>query len=129
MTRAYTEQGREAAKPYLKKYNISSVWEAYAIRRRYYAADTVALPLSVMKLGALSFMFAPYEMFAPNGQYVKEHTPGDMTFVITCANGAKGYLPMERAYAYGVYEGFVTSVKPGTAEQVAQRFIEMIEEA
>ena len=128
-TQVYSQQGREAVKPYLKKYNFSSVWEAYAIRRRYNAADTVALPLSVMKLGALSFIFAPYEMFAPNGQYVKEHTPGAMTFVITCANGAKGYLPMERAYGYGVYEGFVTSVKPGTAEQVAEHFIEMIKEA
>lgn len=129
VTRIYSDQGREAAKPYLKKYKFSSVWEAYAIRRRYNAADTVMLPLSVMKLGALSFIFAPYEMFAPNGQYIKAHTPGAMTFVISCANGAKGYLPMERAYGYGVYEGFVTLVKPGTAEQVAQHFIEMIKEA
>ncbi|MBR4862992.1 MAG: neutral/alkaline non-lysosomal ceramidase N-terminal domain-containing protein [Oscillospiraceae bacterium] len=129
VTKIYNEQGREAVKPYLKKYNLSSVWEAYAIRRRYNAADTVMLPLSVMKLGALSFVFAPYEMFAPNGQYIKENTPGAMTFVVSCANGAKGYLPMERAYKYGVYEGFVTLVKPGTAEQVAQHFIDMIKEA
>lgn len=126
---AYGEGGQAAAKPYLQKYKLSSVWEAYAIKRRYAAEDTVIYPLSVMILGQLSFTFASYEMFAPNGQYIKEHTPGAMTFVITCANGAKGYLPMERAFAYGVYECYVTLAKPGTAEKVAEHFVDMIKEA
>ena len=84
------------------------------------------LPLSALRLGELSFIFAPYEMFAPNGQYVKENTPDKMTFVISCANGANGYLPMAHAYDYGVYETYVTQVKRGTAEEVARCYIEMI---
>ena len=124
--KAYTVGGQENARPYLKKYGFSSVWEAVAVRRRRNAADTVALPLSVLKLGDLSFAFAPYEMFAPNGQYIKQNTPDEMTVVVTCANGSKGYLPIDRAYDYGVYEGFVTLVKRGTAELVAEHFVNML---
>jgi len=123
---AYTRGGQKEAKPYLEKYHFSSVWEAYAIKRRYATADTVLLPLSVMKLGELSFVFAPYEMFAPNGKYIKKNTPGAMTFVVTCANGSKSYLPMKKAFAYGVYECFVTLAKPGTAEVVAEHFLDML---
>lgn len=125
---AYKRGGQEAARLYLKQYGLSSVWEAVAILRRYKAAGRfVTLPLSVVRMGELSFIFAPFEMFAPNGQYIKAHTPGAMTFVITCANGAMGYLPMEHAYDYGVYETYVTLVQRGTAEKVAQCFIAMIE--
>lgn len=124
---AYNRGGQEEARPYLKKYGFSSTWEALAIIRRKRSGDTLSLPLSALRLGELSFIFAPYEMFAPNGQYIKEHTPGAMTFVVTCANGANGYLPMEHAYSYGVYETYVTNVRKGTAEAVARCYIEMIE--
>ena len=123
---AYMEGGQAAAKPYLRQYGLSSVWEAYAIKRRKAAEATVELPLSAVYMGGLSVIFAPYEMFAPNGQYIKSNTPGDMTFVVTCANGAKGYLPMDRAYDYGVYERYVTLVKRGTAERVAEEFVKMV---
>lgn len=127
VTEAYSRGGMREAKPYLRKYGLSSVWEAYAIRRRKNSGDTLELPLSALRMGDLSFVFAPYEMFAPNGQYIKEHTPGEMTFVVTCANGAKGYLPMAHAYSYGVYETYVTLVRKGTAEDVARYYIQMIE--
>lgn len=127
VTAAYKQGGQEAAKPLLKQYKMSSVWEAYAIRRRKNAADTVMFPLSALRMGELSFVFAPYEMFAQNGQYIKENTPDTMTFVVSCANGAKGYLPMERAFGYGVYECFVTLATPGTAEAVAKEYVKMIQ--
>lgn len=126
VTQAYAEGGQEAARPILKKHGLSSVWEAFAIRRRVKADATVELPLSALRLGQLSFVFAPYEMFADNGRYIKENTPDAMTVVVSCANGAKGYLPMERAYDYGVYEGFVTLVQRGTAEAVAKTYVDMV---
>lgn len=125
---AYKHGGQEEARPYLKKYGLSSTWEAVAIIRRKNSGNTLTLPLSALRLGELSFIFAPYEMFARNGQYVKENTPGAMTFIISCANGTNGYLPMAHAYDYGVYETFVTQVKRGTAETVAERYIQMIRE-
>ena len=124
---AYKRGGQEEARPYLKKYGLSSTWEAVAIIRRKNSGDTLTLPLAALRMGDLSFVFAPYEMFAHNGQYIKAHTPGAMTFVVSCANGANGYLPAAHTYDYGVYETYVTQVKRGTAEAVAEEYIRMIE--
>ena len=124
--KAYSEGGQKGAKPYVEKHGLSSVWEAVAIKRRYSAAATVELPLSVMRVGEVSFTFAPYEMFAHSGRHIKADPPDAMTFVVTCANGAKGYLPVEHTFAYGVYECYVTLAAVGTAELVAQTFVDML---
>lgn len=126
VTRAYSTGGNEACNPLIEKYGFTSLWEAIAVKSRYTAADTIDLPLSALSVGGLSFVFAPYEMFAPNGVFIKENTPFDMTFVVTCANGSNSYLPTRRAYDYGVYEGYVTRFAPGTAEAVADTFVEML---
>ena len=49
-----------------------------------------------------------------------------MTFLVTCANAAKGYLPTEKAFSYDVYEKLVTNFAPGTAETVADVFLSML---
>ena len=116
----YSAQGEEAVQPLLKKHNIASIWETYAIRRRYAAEETRAMSLSAMKLGGLSFVFAPYEMFSAQGMWLKENTPGDMTFVVTSCNESNSYLPSREAFNWDVYEKLVTLFTPGTAEEVAQ---------
>lgn len=121
----YSREGEEATKPLLEKYGISSVWEAYAIRRRMAAENTRCMPLSAMKIGDLSFVFAPYEMFGPNGMWIKAHTPGEMTFVVTCCNESHSYLPAKEAFNWDVYEKLVTLFAPGTAEEVAELLIQM----
>ena len=121
----YSAQGEAAVQELLKKHNIASIWETYAIRRRYAAEETRTMHLSAMKLGGLSFVFAPYEMFGPQGKWIKENTPGDMTFVVTCANESHSYLPHEEAFGWDVYEKLVTLFTPGTAETVAERLIQM----
>lgn len=121
----YSAQGEDAVKPLLEQHNIASIWEAYAIRRRYAAEETRQMSLSAMKIGGLSFVFAPYEMFGPQGKWIKENTPGAMTFVVTCANESHSYLPHEEAFGWDVYEKLVTLFAPGTAETVAEKLIEM----
>jgi len=125
---AYSQGGTKKCNPLVEQYGLSSVWEAQAIVKRYELDDTTDLPLNVLAIGDISFIFAPYEMFAPTGMYIKENSPYDMTFVVTCANGSFGYLPTDRAYDYGVYEGFVTRVVRGTAESVADTFLAMLKE-
>ena len=124
----HSKLGEEAAKPLLERYGIASVWEAYAIRRRYDAPPTLDMPLYTLSIGALSFVFAPFEMFGPIGVYIKSNTPDTMTFVVTCANADKGYLPTEKAFSYDVYEKLVTNFAPGTAEAVADVFLTMLRE-
>ena len=122
----YSAQGEAAVQPLLQKHNIASIWEAYAIRRRYAAEDTRSMSLSVMKIGSLSFVFAPYEMFSAQGTWIKANTPGDMTFVVTCANETHSYLPSKEAFNWDVYEKLVTLFAPGTAEAVAEELIHML---
>lgn len=123
---AYSAGGTKKCNPLVEEYGLSSVWEAQAIVKRAELGATTELPLNVLAIGETAFIFAPYEMFAPTGMYIKENSPYDMTFVVTCANGSYGYLPTDRAYDYGVYEGFVTRVVRGTAEDVADTFLQML---
>lgn len=128
IAKIHSKQGEEAAKPLLVQYGIASVWEAYAIRRRYAAPPTLDMPLSALSLGELSFIFAPFEMFAPTGAYIKANSPDAMTFVVTCTNAAMGYLPTKKAFTYDVYEKLVTNFAPGTAEDLAEAFVTMLKE-
>lgn len=126
ITEIHSTQGPPAHEPLLKKYGIASAWEAYAIVKRYQSAETETIPLSAMSLGGLSFIFAPYEMFGPHGMYIKENTPNDMTFVVTCANGCYYYMPTRKAYTYDVYEKLVARFAPGTAEDLVDTFLQML---
>ena len=122
----YEKNGEKFVKPMLQEYGFDSVWEANAIIDRAKLDDTQIVPLNAISIGGLSMIFAPYEMFGPTAEYINANTPYGMTLIITCANGAFGYLPTEQAYDYQVYEGFVTKFVPGTAEALADTFLEML---
>ena len=125
---AYGQGGTKKCNPLVEQYGLSSVWEAQAIVKRAALGETAEMSLNVLAIGDMSFIFAPYEMFAPTGMYIKEESPYDMTFVVTCANGSFGYLPTDAAYDYDVYESHVTRVVRGTAEDVANTYLEMLRE-
>lgn len=105
---------------------FSSYFEATAVRARSNAPDTRDLNLRAITLGKLGFIFAPYEMFGTQGMYIKEHAPCDMTFVITCSEGAKGYMPSKLGVQIGCYESCVTQFAPGTAENLAKDFVDLL---
>ena len=105
---------------------FSSYFEAIAIRGRANAPETRDICLRTMTIGKLGFIFAPYEMFGTQGMYVKEHAPCDMTFVVTCSEGSKGYMPSQLGIRIGCYESCVTQFTPGTAEKLAEQFVEML---
>lgn len=125
---AYNSGGTTAAAPLLAQYGFSSVWEAEAIIDRSATGETIDMTLWAMSVGEISFIFAPYEMFAPTGIYIKENSPFNMTFIATCANDAFGYIPTEKAYSYEAYETYVARFVPGTAEKVADTYLQMLNE-
>ena len=125
---AYSSGGTKKCNPLVEQYGLSSVWEAQAIVKRSELPEITEMSFNVLAFGETSFIFAPYEMFAPTGMYIKENSPYDFTFIVTCANGSFGYLPTDAAYDYGVYESFVTRVVRGTAENAADTFISMLTE-
>lgn len=117
-----TTQGKEAA----KEYGFASVYEVSAIISRAKADDTNSMDIKVLALGDVSFIFAPYEMFGSSGMYIKENSPYPMTFVITCSEGAEGYLPTLKGWEIGSYESHVTKFERGTAEKLAEEYVAML---
>ena len=110
------------------QYGFSSVYQATAIVARNGRADTQTMTLNAMSLGEVSFIFAPYEMFSENGKFIKENSPYGMTFVITCSENHQGYLPSVNGFRIECYESHVTTYERGTAETLADTYIEMLTE-
>ena len=124
----YTKTSEAAVQGLLAQYGFDSIWEVIAIIDRAEMGATVDVSLNALSIGQLSMIFAPFEMFGDTAKYITDNTPYDMTMVITMANNGHGYFPTEKAYDYKVYEGFVAKVVPGTAEQIADTFVNMLKD-
>ena len=67
-------------------------------------------------------------MWAASALSIKEQSPFDMTFVITCSGAYIGYIPTKDAYEYGCYESHTSKLSPGTAEALVENFVSMLED-
>ena len=105
---------------------FSSYFEANAIKNRASFPPNKSMDLRTVTIGNLGFAIAPYEMFGTQGMYIKENAPCDMTFIITCSEGAMGYLPSELGVQIGTYESCVSEFEYGTAEKLADDFVNML---
>lgn len=108
------------------QYGFSSPFQATAIVARSKRGPTKTMTLNALSLGQISFVFAPYEMFSENGKFIKENSPYDMTFVITCSEDHQGYLPSVNGYRVQCYESHVTAYTCGTAETLAETYVDML---
>ena len=107
---------------------FSSYFEASAIKTRSSYPPTFSMDLRTMTIGELGFAIAPYEMFGTQGMYIKDNSPCAETFIITCSEGAMGYLPSQLGVEIGCYEACVTKFEYGTAEKLADDFVNMLKE-
>ena len=114
------------------KYGFSSVYEATGLVGRSSYPETFSMELHLMTVDGVSFIFAPFEMFGVTGREIKDTSPYDMTFVITCSENANGYpmgyLPHEYGCEEGFYEYDVTKFARGTAEDLAKTYVELLTE-
>lgn len=108
------------------QYGFSSPYQVTAIVARAKREDTQTMELNALSLGDVSFVFVPYEMFSENGKYVKENSPFPMTFVVTCSEDHQGYLPSLNGFRVECYETHVTVYERGTAETLAETYVEML---
>ena len=123
----YAVEGLSAGNKLARSYGFSSVYHCNGVIRRAAYGQTMDMPISAFYLGDISFVSAPYEMFAAHGMYIKENTAGT-TFVITCCNERKGYIPTNKAYDYGCYESHTGNFARGTGDQLASKYVEMLTE-
>ena len=91
-------------------------------------AENRSMDLSVLSVGDVSFVFAPYEMFASNGAAIRETSPYPMTFIITCSYDHAGYLPDVRGVEINCYEAQITKFEYGTAEKLVTEYVDMLTE-
>ena len=87
----------------------------------------INLYIETLSFGDLAFVAAPYEMFDTNGMQIKDASPFNMTFILTCAGGAGGYIASAEAVStYGGYEVYRTDFAYGTAEKLVDEYLKML---
>lgn len=115
------------AKAYIP-YGINGPYHAGAIISKAGRGKTEGFDIYAVSFGDVGFAVAPYEMFDTNGTFIKENSPFPVTFVAECANGSNGYFPSELAWDNHGYEVDTCKYKKGTAEDLADNYVEMLTE-
>ena len=128
---AYYDEGHTASETAVyaqENYGIQSIYHARAIINRGGYDATMTFEINAISLGPVGWVTAPYEMFDVNGKFIRDNSPFEMTFINGYCNGGMGYFPSAYAWEYGSYEVDTTKFARGTAELVADRFVEMLNE-
>jgi len=128
----FLDNGQTAGTTYAKEKGFMSPYEARAYVQRSKLPATQELTMGALSIGDLSFVIAPYEMFSKSAQQIKNETPFEMTFVMAYANGSAGYIPTTEGYEYndnvGCYEAYASPWPKGAAEELSQKYLEMLAE-
>ena len=107
----------------VNKYGFSSYLEASGLVSRVKAPETRSMDLLALQLGSeVSMVFAPYEMFGMHGKYIKDNSPFEMDFIVTCSEDYQGYFPHIQGCDENFYEYDVTKYERGTGEKLAELF-------
>ena len=110
----------------LKRYGLNSRHEANWLTIRDRVGKSVTIELQVLSIGELSFVLAPYEMFGEQGKFIKANTPFPMTFIIGCHDGGYNYIATKEAFDYDCYESQCCFFERGTAEKLADIYIDLL---
>ena len=124
----FNQKGYDVANTQAREEGFKSIYECRSIIQSGSRPKTKMVNINVLSAGDVSFAIFSGEMFASTGRYIRENSPYDMTFVLTCANGYNGYFPDERGYSYGCYEAYSSYVNVGTAEKIGEEYIKMLKE-
>lgn len=100
---------------------------AYRVLELRDQPDEITIPVEVISVGdSLAIGGFPGEPFTWVGLEVKKRSPFGMTVVSCCANGSRGYFPVESAYIPGGYENATSRYARGTAERLAAGMVELL---
>lgn len=119
---------REESNRQARAMGKNSIYAVSSVLARAGAKESELMDIHAVRVGSIGFAGAPYEMFGVNGQYIKERSPYAATIVVSCCNDARSYLASDLAFSHGSYEVDIRRYPRGTAEKVAEQFVEMLKE-
>ena len=119
---------RDASNKKARELGLNSIYAACYLLERAKKPASEIMSVYAVKVGGIGFACAPYEMFGASGMHIKEQSPMPMTFIVTHCNDSKGYLATEFAFSHGCYEVDGRNYPKGTAERLADTFVEMLRE-
>lgn len=112
-----------------KEAGFAGIYECMAITNRARQNETRSITVYTVALGDLSFVAMPYEMMGSSAADLVNRSPyGENTFIMTCANGANGYIPSEFLFDAGTYESYNSYVVRGTAEALVDLALKQLTE-
>ena len=125
---AWEDEGKTFAecKEYMEENGINSFHAAGAIISKASAPATRTTGLWAFAVGDIAFAVIPFEMFDTTGMFIKDSSPFTATFLLTCANTHNTYLPSALAFENGGYEVDQSRFAPGSAELIADAYVEML---
>lgn len=118
------EQVIELGKPY----GIRSPYHAGAIRSNAKRGESEQLQLNVIGIGdSVGFTTGPAELFDRNSMAIEEGSPFEHTLCLAYTNGHLGYIPAAYVWEYTSYETDTSRFVPGTAEQIQDTLLQMLD--
>lgn len=109
-----------------KEAGYAGIYECMALVNRAMQKETRNITVKALSVGDLSFIAAPYEMYGITAADIISRSPYQNTFIMTCANGAEGYIPSAKGYELNTYEAYNSWMAPGTGEDLADLFVQML---
>ena len=123
----FQKEGFSVAEKAAKEAGYAGIYDARAVVTHAKLPDTRDIIGTVIALGDMAFTAMPYEMHGGSARELVEASAfGEKTFVMTCANGAEGYIPDQRGYDIGTYEAYTSYVVPGTGEKLVEMYLDML---
>ena len=109
-------------------HSIYHAWAVYANSTRTREKDGLLI-LNAVSLGEeLAFVTFPGELFDSLSVRMENGSPFQTTMLLGYCYHHLNYLPSMAAFKYGSYEVDTTRFKPGTGEEVADTYVEMLKE-
>lgn len=106
---------------------INSYYHAGRIVSNAEAPETKDIFLQTYSFGDVAGVVLPYEMFDTTLMYVKRNSPFRKTFVTGYSwPSYTGYIPSSLGFANHGYEADNCAFAPGTAEQIADTFLDLL---
>lgn len=111
------------------KYGINSPYHAGAIISKATMPQSQKVTINTFCIGkSIGFVAAPYEMYSEQGEFIKEKSPFEHTFVITCCNGGVGYLASHEGFKNNSYGANTGRFAEGTAEAFADTYVQLLKD-